>query len=97
MRHSGLDEAAEGTERRGKMTELKRKMTELKPCPFCGGEKLVITSCAELEICNNFEKCERTHYYTVCCDFNQGGCGASSGYRPSKEEAIEAWSRRAGE
>ena len=30
MRHSGLDEAAEGTERRGKMTELKRKMTELR-------------------------------------------------------------------
>ena len=43
MRHSGLDEAAEGTERRGKMTELKSKMTELKPCPFCGGEKLKLT------------------------------------------------------
>ena len=30
MRQAGLDEAAEGTERRGKMTELKSKMTELK-------------------------------------------------------------------
>ena len=30
MRQAGLDEAAEGIERRGGMTELKRKMTELK-------------------------------------------------------------------
>ena len=34
MRHSGLDEAAEGTERRGKMTELKSKMTELSKKKF---------------------------------------------------------------
>lgn len=72
-------------------------MKELKPCPFCGGEKLIITGCKELEECSNFEKCERTYYYTVCCDFNQGGCGASSGYRLNEEEAIEAWNRRAGE
>ena len=31
MRQAGLDEAAEGTERRVRMTELKHKMTELKP------------------------------------------------------------------
>lgn len=58
-------------------------MKELKPCPFCGGEKLI-----KLEECNN---------YTICCDFNQGGCGAASGYRLNAKEAIEAWNRRAGE
>ena len=79
------------------MTELKSKMTELKPCPFCGGEKLIITDCKELEECSNFEKCEYVNCYTVCCDFEQGGCGATSGYRLHKEEAIEAWNKRAGE
>ena len=34
MRQAGLDEAAEGAERRGGMTELKRKMTELSKKKF---------------------------------------------------------------
>lgn len=34
MRHSGLDEAAERTERRSGMTELKHKMTELSKKKF---------------------------------------------------------------
>lgn len=33
-------------------------------------------------------------YYTVCCDFNQGGCGAASGYRSSVKEAVELWNKR---
>lgn len=70
---------------------------KLKPCPFCGSEKLIITNRKELEECNNFERYECIPCYTVCCDFNQGGCGAASGYRLIKEEAIEAWNRRAGE
>ena len=79
------------------MTELKRKMTELKPCPFCGGTELIITSCVELEDCNNFAECGGTPNYIVCCDYKQGGCGAASGYCLNEEEAIEAWNRRAGE
>ena len=70
---------------------------KLKPCPFCGGEKLIITSCVELEEGNNFAECGCMPNYTVCCDYKQGGCGATSGYRPNKEEAIEAWNIRAGE
>lgn len=70
---------------------------KLKPCPFCGSEKLIITDCVELEECDNFEKCECVRRYTVCCDFRQGGCGATSGFRLNEEEAIEAWNRRAGE
>lgn len=63
-------------------------MKELKPCPFCGSKKIIIT-----------DDCENSPYSNVCCccDFNQGGCGAASGYRSTATEAIEAWNRRAGE
>ena len=72
-------------------------MKELKPCPFCGGEKLIIADYRELEGCNNLEEYECIPCYTVCCDFNQDGCGATSGYRQTESEAIEAWNRRAGD
>lgn len=56
---------------------------KLKPCPFCGSKniKLYHTECEVNGECQN--------------------CGASSGYRifwgkkPTKEEAAEAWNRRA--
>ena len=64
-------------------------MDRLKPCPFCGGTKLIVKS--ETTEDNNFEN------YAVCCDFTHGGCGAASGYRPNIGEAVEAWNRRAGE
>ncbi len=79
-------------------------MAELKPCPFCGKKVAVMTNAHDLEECSNFENdnchcsefesnpCE---YNTVVCDVNKGGCGASSGYYPTIEEAIEAWNRRA--
>ena len=68
------------------------KMNELKPCPFCGNEKLVI-----LEESTDSEIYENIINYAVCCDFHRGGCGATSGYRISEEEAIEAWNKRVGE
>ena len=64
------------------------KMNELKPCPFCGSEKLVILE--EVAYGNILN-------YAVCCDFDHGGCGATSGYRISEKEAIEAWNRRVDE
>ena len=69
--------------------------TGLKPCRFCGGKKLVLTTSKGVQDCVNFGECNECGYYTVVCDFNKGGCGASSGYRATKKEAIEAWNRRA--
>ena len=69
-------------------------MKELKPCPFCGGENIEISTCKELEDCANFEECQSIGFYSIVCNINKGGCGASSGYYPTVEEAIEAWNRR---
>ena len=61
-------------------------MSELKPCPFCGGEAIVIKTdlgdgCAEF-------------YHAVCLDcsveMKQYEC-------MTRKEAIEAWNRRASE
>ena len=68
-------------------------MSELKPRPFCGGQNIGLDSCKGLGECENFEAC-RSEYYTLVCDWNKGGCGASSGYYPTMKEAIEAWNRR---
>lgn len=69
-------------------------MSELKPCPFCGRQNIELDSSKELEEYENFEECH-SEYYTLVCDWNKGGCGASSGFYPTIKEAIEAWNRRA--
>ena len=61
-------------------------MSELKPCPFCG-ESTVTMICRINDDWRN--------RYSVLCDYERGGCGAESGWYHSKEEAAEAWNRRA--
>lgn len=77
---------------------------KLLPCPFYGAEATEITDVHDLEECGNFEyedcPCELYEdsgnfgYYTIVCSANRGGCGSSSGYFPTKEQAIEAWNKR---
>ncbi|MBP2635031.1 MAG: Restriction alleviation protein Lar [Firmicutes bacterium] len=66
----------------------------LKPCPFCGGNEVDFSDCKRLEACENFECCDDEEYVSVVCNFNKGGCGASSGYHDTKEKASAAWNRR---
>lgn len=61
-------------------------MTKLKPCPFCGS--------TSVDVKDDYHPVP--NYYAVC-DYNKGGCGASSGYCRTEEEAIEAWNRRVNE
>lgn len=78
----------------------------LKPCPFCGKQDpMVITDAHELESCANYddENCPAENeggccgFLTVVCDVTKGGCGATSGYAPTEEEAVEKWNKRADE
>lgn len=78
-------------------------LIKLKPCPFCNAKAVNITNAHELEECANFDydncPCNEFEsspcgYYTVVCNVNCGGCGASSGYFPTAGEAINAWNRR---
>lgn len=74
---------------------------ELKPCPHCGKtESLRVGTDADFD---DVDEDTVTGWYQVCCsayqDYssgrNDGGCGAASGYAPTREEAIEKWNRRA--
>ena len=59
-------------------------MTEpkLKPCPFCGGKDVATMLCGD-------------GYYVVCYSRNKGkGCGSSTGWHETEQEAIEAWNKR---
>lgn len=78
-------------------------MEKLKPCPFCGNEMLDISNVRDCEDCGNFEQedvCPAFEPGKFCnmvfvvCSFYKGGCGASSGWRKTCEEAIDAWNRR---
>ena len=56
-------------------------MKNLKPCPFCGGEAVIITSWDPY--------IERDSTKVVC-----KSCRANSGIWIQKQKAIETWNRR---
>lgn len=62
-------------------------MAELKPCPFCGGEA---------EIVDNGEVRTNKYYFVDvnCKDMNCRGYSSCLEYK-TKQQAIEAWNRRA--
>lgn len=74
-------------------------MSELKPCPFCGKTVANVATVAEHEYTDKDSVgygFASTHF-DVVCDYENGGCGASTGKQyDTPEEAIDAWNRRVG-
>lgn len=70
---------------------------ELKPCPFCGGTKIFVGSVAEIRHTDKYSQGYDLYnsLFQAVCDYNAGGCGASSGCCESKDAAIENWNQRA--
>ena len=54
----------------------------LKPCPYCGDDDV-----GHYEKFNEWEVCM---VFCVCCT----KCDAQSGFKTSKEKALDAWNKR---
>ena len=61
-------------------------MSDLKPCPFCGGKARRVYEPEVIE-----EYTGKKWAYTVSCE----RCAASTGLCYTREQADEAWNRRA--
>lgn len=70
--------------------------TNLLPCPFCGN-KTALKICSAEEALDSTLPRDACECYAVVCAANPkgfGGCGASSGFRLSREAAAAAWNQR---
>lgn len=66
----------------------------MKPCPFCGSlDCPEISHISEAVDRITLELLELDQWAVVCA-FTRGGCGASSGFKSSQREAMDAWNRR---
>lgn len=64
------------------------------PCPFCGKSVALVGSL--FEISGGEDSSAFCHdHYSVVCNYNEGGCGASTGQQhKTAESAIKAWITR---
>lgn len=66
------------------------------PCPFCGKSVALVGSLFEISGGEDSSSYSYDHY-SVVCNYNKGGCGASIGYFYKSElDAISAFINRAG-
>ena len=63
------------------------RVIDLKPCPFCGESESVRM------MVRRGKNGWRDRFF-VLCEYDNGGCGAESGWYHYEEEATEAWNRR---
>ena len=67
------------------------RLYQIQRCPFCGVDHAKIISQAELWEEDTASCAER---YTVVCDRDDGGCGATCGFHESKQKAVCRWNTR---
>ena len=86
-------EALVGAEDCNKVDNKVQIVTELNPCPFCGSTTAptVMNQNEAQWLDNDAENLSMV----VCCAAKKFGCGASTGFCDTAEQAVEAWNRRA--
>ena len=62
-----------------------------KPCPFCGETNSV--SLGKYDFCDPFKN-KNAKKYVAVCNFNDNGCGGSSGNAESINIALYNWNKR---
>lgn len=68
------------------------KIPVLQKCPFCGGDVGKIVD--QYELNDYHEDEDAVRMYTVVCDYDRHGCGATCGFHSSKYYAALAWNTR---
>lgn len=65
----------------------------LKPCPFCGKRVAEVKTIQELYPLET--DLVNPNYYSIRCNYNNGGCGSMLGGEcETEEEAIKRWNTR---
>lgn len=80
---------------------MRQPKIKLQPCPHCGSAKAPMFWCSSEALPEDCE-CEDAgngESFAAVCDASKpngrGGCGASSGFKPTVHEAAAAWNLRA--
>ena len=69
---------------------VKMNIVDLKPCPFCGGEAAMIVHAFALFDTGISHVGGEPSEVKITCRY----CGAGTGVRWNKDEAVNAWNRR---
>ena len=66
---------------------------QLQRCPFCGMDVADIYSTDDRAI-EDGEEPTTPNRFTIVCNFNANGCGATCGYHDSIAQAVARWNTR---
>lgn len=73
-------------------------LQEALPCPFCGKQHTLQVISGQELMGEDQEFWQHSESFGVVCDASKPdgkcGCGAMGGFKPTEEEAIEAWNTR---
>ena len=70
------------------------KIPKLQKCPFCGKDFATIVDQFELNDYHDKDEDKYARMYTVVCDHEKGGCGATCGFKSSPYYASLSWNTR---
>ena len=68
------------------------KIPMLQKCPFCGMKVGTIVN--QFELNDYHEDEDAVKMFTVVCDYDKGGCGATCGFHSSEYYAALYWNTR---